>query len=118
MKQYITGICAFIIAIAAAAFTVPQPANTTNTEAATYYFQFMGAHHDESDVTQWQEISFSAYNSLLCSRGGQGCSIATSAVSNPGASFPNRTISSVPVNGDDEPQVSTNNIEVKNKPLP
>ena len=114
IKKYGTGLLAIIIAIGAFAFTTPPPQFSPKT--LTYYFQFTGAHGTESDVTQWQEISLSSYNALTCSANSEGCKIATTAVSNPAASFPDREISSVTVNSNDVPQQTMDNVDVKNKP--
>ena len=117
MKRYITGIFAVIIAISAVAFTIPNhKVIKHNPDMLSYYFKFVGAHGDESVKSEWQEISLSAYNSLLCNASSEGCKIATNSVSNPAQSFPNRQISSVPVDANDVPQVSMANYDVANQP--
>lgn len=115
MKQYITGFCLVIIAAAAAAFTMPKASQTFSSNADTYYFEFVGDHHDEADVSQWKEISPTEYNNLLCLGDAEGCRIATRAVSNPEADFPGRKILSVPVDGNDAPLATMDNIEVNNR---
>lgn len=114
--RYLTGILAIIIAVGAVAFTKSDTPIMQNPKTLSYYFEFTGTHGDEADVNQWQEISLSDYNALSCSGQNQGCKIATSSVSNPTASFPNREISSVTVNGSDVPQQTMNNFQVVNKP--
>ena len=116
LQKYGIGIIAIILAVSAVAFTTPPPAHRFNPKTLTYYFEFTGAHHDESDVSQWQEISLSSYNALPCNATSQGCKIATTAVSNPTASFPDREISSVTVNSNDVPQQTMDNVDVANKP--
>lgn len=114
IRKYGIGLLAVILGVFAVAFRTPQQQFSPKT--LTYYFQFTGAHHDESDVSQWQEISLSSYNALPCNASSQGCKIATTAVSNPTASFPNREISSVTVNSNDVPQQTMDNVDVANKP--
>jgi hypothetical protein len=116
MYRYLTGILAVIIATGAVAFTKPNATMKQNPKTLSYYFQFTGAHGDEANVTEWQEISLSDYNALSCSGQNEGCKIATSSVSNPTASFPNRDISSVTVNANDVPQQTMDNFQVVNKP--
>jgi hypothetical protein len=114
--RYLSAILAMIIAIGAVAFTKPDAPISQNPKTLSYYFEFTGAHGDEADVSQWQEISLSDYNALSCSGQNEGCKIATSSVSNPTASFPNRDISSVTVNANDVPQQTMDNFQVVNKP--
>jgi len=116
MNRYLTGILAVIIAAGAVAFTRPNATIKQNPKTLSYYFQFTGTHGDEANVTEWQEISLSDYNALVCSAQSEGCKIATSSVDNPSASFPNREISSVTVNSNDVPQTTVENFQVANKP--
>lgn len=116
MYRYLTAILAVMIAAGAVAFTKPDATMEQNPNTLSYYFEFTGAHGDEADVTEWQEISLSEYNALSCLGQRQGCKIATQSVDNPTASFPNREISSVPVNANDVPQQTMDNFQVVNKP--
>lgn len=116
MKRYITGIIAVVMSFGIFAFAKSSHPAKQSSNMLEYYFKFVGSHGDESDTGEWQEISKATYDSLSCLGSHQGCKITTTSVSNPSATFGQRIISSVTVDGNDVPLQTMDNTEVKNKP--
>lgn len=117
MKKYILSIFAVVLAVGMVAFTAPSQSTVKqDLGVLNYYFQFTGTHGDESEPGEWQEISKTAYDNLACMGGSKGCRITTISVDNPSDPLGDRVISSVTVDNNDVPQVTSENTEVANKP--
>lgn len=108
MKKMLPAILAIVLAAGAAAFTAPEKQVTRSQAFEDFYYRFDGAVGEESDMSQWTQISQSTYNSLSCTGSAKACKITNTTNS---GGHP----TSVPLSGG-LPQQTGANVEVRNKP--
>ncbi|HTD94926.1 MAG TPA: hypothetical protein VK644_13970 [Chitinophagaceae bacterium] len=112
-KKYGIGLLAIIVAVSAAAFTIPSQAPEKKAPLGPFYFQFSGTHSHESNIANWNEITQSQYDNGACTGLNQkGCQLKTDQKDMTGT-HPQV----VPVDAFDIPQVSGSVKEVKNTTL-
>jgi hypothetical protein len=109
-KKYGIGLLAIIVAVSAAAFTLPSRAPEKKAPVGPFYFQFSGSHTHESNIANWTEITALQYSANGCPTGRDiGCRLQSDH-KDPTGMHPQ----SVPVDGDDLPLISGDVTGVKN----
>jgi hypothetical protein len=117
MKKYRTGFIAVMLGIALAfgtsAFKNSKKNHSRDKAALTeFYFQFMGTHGNESNTSLWKELSSSDYDLLDCPGSTAGCKIISSSVT---GTVPDRHPTSVPVDANSKPTITSPTLEAEYK---
>lgn len=113
IRKYGTGIIALVIAISAVAFRTDRKQKPLNkdSDVINYFYRFTGNHGSEDTMSYWVQLTDEeAYDLVNCPNGNdKGCKIKNTTNLN---GHP----TSVPLNVDKVPIVSSPNVALQNRP--